>query len=265
MKRTEVSWTNFDCAKLADVANCSVADLERLAFQHKDDDLNTKYLLGRAITAVNLNLTAAQICPECVAENRFIEAHWHIDLMVACPIHLRSAVWYCPGCHSRIPWLRKGLLTCKCGRLLDNRDSRSFSEAEFWLLDLMRCKAVGGSLSRPNEAGLPAAQLSSMSLMNLLSFVRYLGRTRRNASWSRKNRFANDLLSAAARVLTDWPCNFRILLRDIYPAAAQSVFAEPYDVPGLYPAACQAINEAYERRRTISSAACSALPTAGAS
>lgn len=265
MKGTEASWTNLDCTKLAAAANCSVTDLERLAFRRKEDDLNIKYMLGKTITAENLNLTAAKVCPECVAEKGFIEAHWHIDLMVGCPIHLRPAVWYCPGCRSRIPWLRKGLLICKCGRRLENRDRESFSEAELWLLELMRCKAVGGSISRPNEVSLPAAQLSAMSLMNLLSFVRFLGRTRRNASWSSKNHYAKHLLSAAAGVFTDWPRNIHVLLRDICPSTTRPMIAESYDGPGLYPAVCQAINEAYDRRRAKSLAACSALPEVGAS
>ncbi len=259
MNQTETSWSNFDCTKLATAANCPVSDLERLAFRHKDDAQNTKYLLGQTIGSANLNLTAARVCPECVAEKGFIEAHWHIDLMIACPIHVQSAVWYCPGCNSRIPWIRKGLLTCSCGRRLDNRDRSSFQAADVWLLDLMRCKAIGDRLSRLNEDCVPEALLTAMSLSELLSFVRFLGRMRREVSRSPKDHYAKDLLWAAARVLTEWPRNFQMLLGDICPAAAE--FKSPdSDDPDLFRSVREAIHGAYVKSRTLSSASCNTLP-----
>jgi len=217
MKQTESSWTNLNCTKLARIANCSITDLDRISFKQRGDNFNKLWLLKNQILERDLHITSAKICPECVVERGFIEAHWHIKLMIACPIHERAAVWFCGKCRQRIPAKRIGLLTCKCGGPLDNHSGASVSNSALWLLDLIRCKAIGSPKQRRNETRMPERQLSALSLASLLSLVQYLGKHRMNASANHKPRFGKEPLEAAASVLTDWPCNFERMLMDICP------------------------------------------------
>ena len=73
-----------------------------------------------------------------------------------------------------------------------------------------------------------------------------------------------DLLWAAARVLTDWPRNFQVLLRDICPAAAEFKTADSDD-PDLFRTVREAIHGAYVKSRVLSSASFSTLPKVASS
>lgn len=114
--------------------------LERFAFRPPKAKSDALYLVGNRIGATYLNLTGARACPDCVTDNGFIEAHWHIDLMVACPCHERAPVWYCPECKKPLNWMRPGLLTCKCGAPFQSPSKAIFSPPEVQLLGAIRRK-----------------------------------------------------------------------------------------------------------------------------
>jgi hypothetical protein len=135
---------------------------------------------------------------------------------LACPTHQRAASWWCAKCDSRLSWLRLGLLECKCGTPLLNPPRDTYSEPEYWLLDLIRQKALGDQIFHRRDLVMPVEQFERMSLQFLLSVVRILGERRIAASRSTKPPMGRHLLQAAAKVLIDWPTNFEILLKDIY-------------------------------------------------
>ena len=60
-------------------------------------------------------LNAPQICTKCIQEKGYIEAHWDLACMVACPEHGNYAISHCHECNSPLKWSREGLLTCHCG------------------------------------------------------------------------------------------------------------------------------------------------------
>lgn len=58
-------------------------------------------LLGHDTPFTELNAKRPSLCPECVAEKGFIEAHWDLALMTGCPVHRRLLVSHClPLCQS---------------------------------------------------------------------------------------------------------------------------------------------------------------------
>jgi hypothetical protein len=138
----------------------------------------------------------------------FIEAHWHLELMVACPVHRRSAVSTCPKCDERLSWFRPALLECKCGGNLLEAERRSVPMAEASLLDLVRRRVLALQASEENPACLPQVQLMTMNLRSLLAVIRILGKHRiiadGDTGWSNEGR----VVSSASRVLADWPTNF---------------------------------------------------------
>jgi hypothetical protein len=92
MMANETSVSTFNCSKLASISDVPVSTLEKLAITGPEAHPHALHMLGNILSTKDLNLKGAKVCPECVVENGFIEVHWHIELMVACPIHKRSAV-----------------------------------------------------------------------------------------------------------------------------------------------------------------------------
>jgi hypothetical protein len=236
MNGGETSATTFGCSKFAAIATHPASCLERIAFKPSLSESPTLSLLGNRVGASDLNLTGAKVCPDCVAEKGFIEAHWHIELMVACPIHEQSAVWFCPKCKHRLSWMRPGLLTCRCGASLSVDMHITYSKPDLWLLDLIRQKALGDQTPPVRESIMPDEQLATTSLQSLLSLIRFLGKYRMIASWSKRPQMGKNILQAAAVVLTDWPDNFLKLLRDLSPQATEDIelvlagdFADVYE------------------------------------
>jgi TniQ len=223
MNETETSASNFSCSKFAAITPHPVSWLERFAFKPSPSQPHALCLLGNTLGATDLNLTGARVCPDCVAEKGYIEAHWHIDLMVACPIHKRPAVWYCPRCKDRLCWMRSGLLTCKCGAPFQPPSNAVFTQPELRLLELIRRKALGDQTLPAREPMMLDEQLATTSLCSLLSLIRFLGKYRMIASWSKRSQMGENILRAAAVVFTDWPVNFQKLLHDLSPQAADDI------------------------------------------
>jgi TniQ len=219
MPANETALLNFNTSRIAGIANQPEALLRRLAMRHSSASDFKMLLLGKQIGTGEVNVSSAKVCVQCVQEKGFIEAHWHLELMVACPAHGGTAVWFCAKCRKTLTWDRRGLLICKCGAPISLPHQSNYTVAELSLLELLRRKAL--DLCEPakafNGSNLPKSQLERLSLQQFLSLLRFLGKNRLIASWSREPQRGKQLLCAAARVLSDWPTNYTKLLRDLSP------------------------------------------------
>ncbi len=216
LKQSETRTSGIKVKKLAAIARRPASELDEIAFAPSANHPRGARLLGHPLVPTDLNITKPKLCPQCVAEKGFIEAHWHLELMAACPIHQRVALSTCHKCGNRLSWFRPGLLECKCGGNLQEEGAlHSISEAEASLLDVIRRRALTLPARKENLAALPQDQLMAMSLRSLLAVVRTLGKYRMVADadlgGTKKERIASD----ASRVLTDWPKNFIHLFTDL--------------------------------------------------
>ena len=202
-------------AKLAQVCNRPQTELQSISYRWPGDHPRSCRLLGHLLTPWELVVTRPKLCPECVAEKGFIEAHFDLALMTGCPVHRRSLLSRCPGCMKPLRWFRPGLLECHCGASLRNADLPAISGAEADLLDIMRRKTLGLAAGRDYASGLPGSYLEVMSLQPLLSLVGMLGRRRMVVDNDSDRRNSQRIVFAAASVLADWPNNFFRLLRGI--------------------------------------------------
>jgi hypothetical protein len=254
MNAHQSSLRNFACSKFAAIANLPTSLLDQIALKSSKSESEVR-LLGNVVSVKDLNLTRARVCPECVEEKGFIEAHWLLEIMVACPVHERSAFWYCSECRSPLSWIRSGLLICKCGSSISSTPRDSYSESDLWLLDLIRRKAIGDRTNRRSSSGMPDSKLGAMNLHSLLSLVRFLGKRRMTANWSKKKQKGRHLLQAAATVLADWPHNFEILLQDICPRKSGSgeigAIALAEDLSNIYEVVHESFNSRLARYRFI--------------
>jgi len=215
IRQHEARSSGMKVAKLAQVCNRPHTELQSISYRWPGDHLRSCRLLGHLLTPWELAVTRPRLCPECVAEKGFIEAHFDLALMAGCPVHRRSLLCRCPGCMNPLRWFRPGLLECHCGTSLRNVSLTAISEAEADLLDIMRRKILGLAAGRDYDSRLPSSHLEVMRLQPLLSVVAMLGRRRMIVDQDSDRRNPRRIVSAAASVLADWPTNFFRLLRGI--------------------------------------------------
>jgi TniQ len=215
MGQHEVRTTGMKVVKLAQACNRPQSELQCISYRWPDDHPRSCRLLGHLLTPWELALTRPKLCPECVAEQGFIEAHFDLALMTGCPLHRRSLLSRCPGCMRPLRWFRPGLLECHCGASLRNADLPAISGAEPDLLDIIRRKTLGLNPGQEYASGLPASHLEVMELQALLSLVGTLGRRSMIVDNDPDRRNSQRIVLAAAGVLADWPNNFFRLLRRI--------------------------------------------------
>ena len=249
MKRDETSISNLNTSKLASIASQPTQVLRRISLRPPTSHPHSLNLLEHLVSKTDLTLTAATVCKACVDETGFVEGHWHIGLMVACPVHERAAIWFCGRCKKRVTWNRRGLLTCRCGAALHEEPRTIFSDAELWLLDQIRCKVIGGQARDRPGANMPKSQFGELGLQDTLSIVRFLGRHRMTSNRSRETELGRPLLQAAATVLTEWPANFLKLLGDINPGAGvPQGTTHDFGLNNIYSSVTEAITNRFLKR-----------------
>jgi hypothetical protein len=214
LRQRELQTTGIGIEKLGAIANCATSELAKIAFT-STHNRRLHALLGHRLTPTDLNMIQPKICTLCVAEKGFIEAHWHLKLMVACPVHHCLAASRCPACAKPLRWFRTGLLECECGGNLLESEIVAVSQSEAALLDLLRKKTLGESASKDIHTSFPQKDLMAMKLRSMLIVVRVLAKYRGIAEGSTLLTTEWEIIQAASRVLMNWPLNFITLLKDL--------------------------------------------------
>src|ERR1035437_597389 len=215
LKQNEIRTTGFKLEKLAAIINRPVPELDSIGYSPPKNRPRWARLLEHSLIPTDLNIVNPGLCPRCVADKGFIEAHWHLALMVGCPVHECRPTLFCPRCGKRLSLFRPGLLECRCsGNLLESKLT-SLPKPDAALLDILRRKVLGIPVDVENPLSLPRDQFMAMNLRSMLLVVRTLGRHRLIADGTTSVEDDRQLLSASARVLVDWQKNFIALLLDI--------------------------------------------------
>lgn len=118
MNQHEARGASINLSKLAAVTRKEKARLQVIAYEGETERRSTM-LLRHKVPRTALELELPRICPECVRALGFIEAHWDLAIMTACPVHLRGAVQSCAICGQKLRWFRPDLLHCQCGARID--------------------------------------------------------------------------------------------------------------------------------------------------
>ncbi len=174
MAQHETRTTGIKVAKLAQVANRSQAELESLAYRWGTDSPRSCRLLGHLLGPHQLVVTRPKLCPECVAEKGFIEAHFDLALMTGCAVHRKLLISCCPRCMKPLRWFRPGLLECRCGGNLLSAEVPPICLAEVDLLNIVGRKILGLAPAAEYASGLPSSHLQRLNLRSLLSLVAIL-------------------------------------------------------------------------------------------
>lgn len=163
--------------------------------------------LGQSFNRHTYRLERPAFCPQCVAEKGFLEAHWDVASVTACPRHTCKLLSICPVCNTRVAWHRQGLLKCVCGaEWADIRPEPADAttiELQAILIARVQNKPINSSLS----AGMPIDHLSSLPLHVLLSVIRIIGQSAVKAT-KLTSVDSYEIVAHAAHVFSQWPVNY---------------------------------------------------------
>lgn len=203
---------NLARQKFTEIADSIFGDLERMGYSSPTSHQKCR-LLGHELIPRNLSLWSPKVCIPCIRSIGFIEAQWDLRLMVGCPIHGYMATSACLSCGDGLRWYRPGLARCHCGAKLTIDDSRPLTSAEGELLQIIRAKVLRLLPLIDASPGLPTYELQRFELRELLTIIRTLGLCALVAEeHSAKRSSPEAVLSAASRVLSEWPKHFYELL-----------------------------------------------------
>jgi hypothetical protein len=215
MKQNEIRTTGIRCDRLAVIANRNVSELDAIAYSAPNGHPRWCRILGHPVVLGDVDLHAPKFCPRCVEEKGFIEAHWDLTLMVACPVHRCSSISRCRKCEEPLRWFRPGLLECECKARVMEGDQTIIPQELASLVGAIRRKVLKEEADIADPSLMPLSELLSMDLRAILSVIRTLGKHRLLADDIPSTNDPCQIVTRAAEVLANWPKNFIRLLQDL--------------------------------------------------
>lgn len=211
--------------QLARITNRDTAELDRFSYAPRNCLRPTARflmlrLLGHDVRRQDLRTLHPSFCPDCVQEKGYVESHWDLAYMVACPVHHRPALSQCPGCKNPLSWFRRGLSVCRCGAILVDTPVAVVPQAELALLDLLRRKVLRLDVVEHATLGTAASDLYSLDLRSILVLMRVLSKHYSSHITFDQSDDPSAVVRDAAQVLSDWPQNFYRLLNAIGESGA---------------------------------------------
>ncbi len=206
----------FDVSILTRLTGRNISEFRHLSHAFGSTRHPPCFILSNPVFDTSLSLRPPKICPACVQEKGFIEAHFDLKLMVGCPIHRRELLNMCPECKEELSWSRPGLLHCKCGAQFSGcclGNELPLSEIE--ILNCIRSKVLGEKINTESGVGIPLYDLSALELKSLLTLLHYLGTRWLVVSGQVAATTSHEVLSAASLVLSEWPHRFHELLAQV--------------------------------------------------
>jgi hypothetical protein len=182
-------------------------ELKKIAYSSTPGDLANSQLLGQIVSTMDICLNRVRLCVECVQELRFVQAHFDLGVMVACPVHRKKTLTHCGTCGKSLKVYRPGLLICKCGAALANENPQGVLDREVQLLDIVRRKTLSLSIPSENISGFPP-ELKSLDLRTILAVISVLGKHLRVQHISEADDEMAIRISLAAEALSEWPNRF---------------------------------------------------------
>ena len=215
MEQHEARGASINVAKLAVVTRKDRTRLQSIGYSNATEK-RSYALLGHTVPRTALELDSPHICPECVGAMGFIETHWDLAIMTACPVHFCRAVWRCNACGSLLRWYRPDLLHCQCGAQIQPMLGTSIRAEEGNLLQVIRAKVFHLLPLVDGSSGLPVSDLYQLELRDLLRLVNILQRCQRMLS--RDPEHVSDTamaVTAAVEYLREWPTKFFEMLEGL--------------------------------------------------
>jgi hypothetical protein len=159
-------------------------------------------------------LNAPQICIKCIEEIGYVEAHWDLACMVACPEHGDYGLSSCHQCSSDLKWGRQGLLTCHCGADLRKAPKLKAPKETIKVVDFFKKLFYGNPVSDCLIAKQNSSlDWTSVSFVKLTSLMRILVKKFPFVPFT-KNDYIN-YVDNFGKIFSNWPVNYHDYLASI--------------------------------------------------
>jgi hypothetical protein len=215
MKQSEARTAGIKVSKLAAVTNRTEEDLRSIVYSNQRNP-RICCLLQHPIPSMYLRLTKPALCPFCVAEKGFIEAHWDLVFITGCPVHRKTLLTHCPKCQQPLSRFRRGLLECSCGGSFLEAKLTQLPTSDVDLLDVIRRKVLRDPLQLNYGSRIPSDQMMKLDLYEMLRVIYALGRHGLRETQTNNNfKRLEPIISSAAHILTNWPYHLFTLLGTI--------------------------------------------------
>lgn len=210
--------TNIPLKPLTEILGKPADYLDIISLQIESNGISQLQILGhrfdKRLRVKTIDVTKAWFCPDCVKEKGYIDGFWGLRMAVACPVHHSLPLMACPDCNKPIAWVRRGLLTCKCGGHLDQLSATNIDPIILDLTQIIYAKLHRQDLStRENPFGFPINEINQLSIPSLLGMLERLSAY--NSTYPVNDAaLPPELYPAkfAAEALRDWPSGYHQLL-----------------------------------------------------
>lgn len=212
----EMLTAGFPVEKLGPILGRDASTLRHIAYCATEPEGRyfkiLDHRLGASMKDGWLGLAKPAFCPACVKEEGHIDAFWDLSQGVACPKHGCQLLTTCPGCDRRLTWFRPGLLECRCGADLATAPLPPADPAVVQMMAVLRAKLHRDSIpSAPNSAGLPLAELESLSLKAFLVMLNRIA-VFATSSQGEAKLVPYHAVEQVAHALSDWPSGYHAFL-----------------------------------------------------
>jgi hypothetical protein len=217
--------------ELAGILGQCPDDLRRIAYRANFEGRGAykilDHALGDDLRGGPLRLKQPAFCPQCVAEQGYLDAFWDLSAAVACPIHRRKVLHNCPAGGRPITWMRPALLRCGCGASLADAVCEPASDPLCELMKVIQARLYRRPIDAADRATwLPMAPLASIPLSPLIRMLAVLGTQVLDARNIAPVRDAM-AVAEAAEVLADWPHGYHRFLSQL---GSRSLAKQPHAV-----------------------------------
>lgn len=208
----------LDAAPLAELARLEPTALARLTML--PDGLPRAFVrvFGNDLPSYEVSSRTPKVCPQCLKEGSRCEAFWDLTQAVACPRHGVGLISTCPKCTKLLSWSRKKVTECKCGSDLTTWPTEAVTPQVRGLMELMRYLTYRGEAqTSPPEGWRHLTHLTLRQLCKMMWVLAYVVReTSPNPARTKARRNYRQELDHVAKMLSDWPHNFRAFLEVRY-------------------------------------------------
>lgn len=166
------------------------------------------------------NHKTSRYCPECLKEELVWHREWECTYITVCPVHGYRLIDRCGVCGEQLTWKRKNLMSCDCGALLKAKPVAATS-SEIALAQVLYDKLQNGCGSLKSVMALGFADLCHLVHVLGVYSSQEEGRTTQKVTNLTSLGVAQQLIGAAAEILSDWPLAFHRMLDDLIALRAQ--------------------------------------------
>lgn len=158
------------------------------------------------------SLHNSRYCPQCLELYPSWKMEWECKYFTVCPKHGTRLVEVCGECGKRFTWKRARLLTCDCGASLVKATADKADEDEIRLAAIIYAKFLPDPPSRILMGHLSLEEICQMihvfGTYALADEVKVSQKIPKLANIE----VASKLTKATAKIITNWPVNFHLLL-----------------------------------------------------